>query len=78
MKTIAGQIKIRRPLRPIQVTQNVRDPAHLIGTDLARVPLVEVFQAPVPERPYRQNTVPCIGTHIKEKMMLGGERTVRL
>jgi len=38
MKTIAGQIKIRRSLRPIQVTQNVRDPAHLIGTDLARVP----------------------------------------
>jgi hypothetical protein len=71
MKTVAGQIKIRRPLPPIQVTQNVRNPAHLIGTDLARVPLVEVFQAPVPERPYHQNTVACIGTDIKEKMLLG-------
>jgi hypothetical protein len=43
VKAIARQIKIRRPLRPIQVTENVRDPAHLISTDPARFPLVEAF-----------------------------------
>lgn len=54
-------------LRSIQVTQHVRDPARLIGSDLACVPLVEALQTPVPERPDHQDTVPCIGTDIKEK-----------
>ena len=55
-------------LRSIQMTQHVRDAARLIGTDLARVPLVEAFQTPVSERPYHQNTVPCIGTDINQKV----------
>jgi hypothetical protein len=48
------------------MTQHVRDAARLIGTDLARVPLVEAFQTPVPERPDHQDSVPCIGTDSKK------------
>jgi hypothetical protein len=67
VKAVARQIEVRRMLRSIQVTQHVRDPARLIGSDLACVPLVEALQTPVPERPDHQDTVPCIGTDIKEK-----------
>jgi hypothetical protein len=67
VKAVARQVEVSRALRSIQVTKNIRDPARLIRTDLARVPLVEKFQTPVPERPDHQDTVPCIGTAIKSK-----------
>jgi hypothetical protein len=68
VKAVARQVEVGCTLRSIQVTKNVRDSARLIGTDLARVPLVEAFQTPVSERPYHQNTVPCIGTDINQKV----------
>jgi len=43
VETIARQGKIGGTLRPIQVTQNVRDPANLIGRDFVRLPLVQAF-----------------------------------
>jgi hypothetical protein len=43
VETIARQGKIGRALRPIQVTQNVRDPANLISRDSVRLPLVQAF-----------------------------------
>src|SRR5208283_571218 len=72
VETIARQVEVRWALRRIQVTQNVGDPARLIGANLARVPLlVQAFQAPVPERPDHKNTVPCIGTDIRKRIFLG-------
>ncbi len=41
VETIARQVEIGRPLRSIQVTQNVRDPAHPISSDFAWVALLE-------------------------------------
>jgi hypothetical protein len=67
MKAVAWQIEVRRVLRSIHVTEHVRDPAALIGSDLARVPFEEAFQTAVPEGPDHQDTVPCIGTDIKRK-----------
>jgi hypothetical protein len=68
VETIARQVEVGRALRCIQMTQNVSDPARLISANLAGIPLLEqAFQTPVPESAYHQNTVPCIGTDIKEK-----------
>ena len=54
VKTIARQIEVRGVLGPVQVAKNVRDPARPIGTDFARLALVEAFQTPVAERPYHR------------------------
>jgi hypothetical protein len=40
VKAVARQIEIRRALRFIQVTENIRNSAGVIRADLARVPFV--------------------------------------
>jgi hypothetical protein len=65
-----------RALSSIQVAQNVREPADLVGADLARVPLLkQALQTPVSERPDHQNNVPCIGTHIKKQIFKASARS---
>ena len=66
MKAVAGQIEVRWFARPVQVSQNVLDPVHLIRTELAAIAFLEQpFEAPMPESTYQSPSVPCAGTSVK-------------
>jgi hypothetical protein len=65
MKTIARQIEIRRFERQIQMRQDIRDPAELVGPDLTRVVIFkESPEAAMPKGPDHQDTVSCSGTRV--------------
>lgn len=66
VKAVARQVEVSRTLCPIQVTENVRDPARLISTNLTRVAVVEKFQAPGAGTSLSQYIVPCTGIRINE------------